>query len=186
MNWILTGTRALSVYVFLSLTTMTAYSNWSGSEWIGDGKPQPTCNEDFYKNDPAPQFRKVFSVEGAVQSAQLHIVGLGFYEAHLNAGGLADCALMPLWTPYGKRVLYDTYDVTARVERGENVLAVTLGNGWYNPLPLRMWGSLNLRNALTVGRPCLRAKLDITFVDGATMSVVSDTSWKVTARVGTC
>ena len=90
MNWILTGTRALSVYVFLSLTTMTAYSNWSGSEWIGDGKPQPTRNEDFYNNDPAPQFRKVFSVAREVQSAQLHIVGLGFYEAHLNEiGGLA-------------------------------------------------------------------------------------------------
>ena len=33
--------------------------------------------------------------------------------------------------------------------RGENVLAVTLGNGWYNPLPLRMWGRHNLRDALT-------------------------------------
>ncbi len=160
---------------------MTAYADWSGSEWIGDGKPQPTRDEDFYNSDPAPQFRKVFSVACAVQSAQLYIVGLGFYEAQLNAGGLADCALMPLCTPYGKRVLYDTYDVTARVGRGENVLAVTLGNGWYNPLPLRMWGRVNLRNALTVGRPCLRARLDITFVDGTTMNVVSDTSWKVTA-----
>jgi len=181
MSWLFTGTRTVSAYVFLTLTAMTAHADWSGSEWIGDGRPQPTRDEDSYGNDPAPQLRKVFSVDRAVQSAQLRIAGLGFYEAHLNAGGLADCALMPLWTPYAKRVLYDAYDVTARVARGENVLAVTLGNGWYNPLPLRMWGHRNLRDALAVGRPCLRAKLDITFVDGTTTSVVSDTSWKVTA-----
>ena len=109
----------------------------------------------------------------------LHIAGLGFYEAQLNGRPLSDNSLAPLWTPYKARVLYDTYDVTDSVVRGDNVLAVTLGNGWYNPLPLRMWGRFNARDALTVGRPCLVAKLEIRYEDGTTDTVVSDTSWKV-------
>ncbi len=153
--------------------------DWSGAAWIGDGKQQPSQDEGFYADDPAPQLRKTFVTQKKVKSARLHIAGLGFYEAHVNGQPLADNALAPLWTPYGHRVLYDTYEVTDRLARGENVLAVTLGNGWYNPLPLRMWGRFNLREALTVGRPCLVAKLEIRYEDGTTDTVLSDTSWKV-------
>ena len=153
--------------------------DWSGAKWIGDGTPLPTDEAAFYADDPAPQFRKTFSAAKAVRSAQLHIVGLGFYEARLNGLPLGETALAPLWTPYGKRVLFDTYDVTRRVKKGENALDVTLGNGWYNPLPMRMWGRFNLREALTVGRPCLIAKLDVTYADGARETVVSDASWQV-------
>jgi len=70
--------------------------------------------------------------------------------------------------------------VTALLRKGTNVLAVTLGNGWFNPLPLRMWGHINPRDTLAVGRPCLRAKLDLLFSDGTSATVASDTSWKVT------
>jgi alpha-L-rhamnosidase len=154
-------------------------SDWSGAEWIGDGQPLPARDEDFYRDDPAPQFRKTFSIPRAVKSAQLRIVGLGFYAAHLNGQPLSDNALAPLWTPVGKRVLFDSLDVAALLRPGTNALTVTLGNGWFNPLPLRMWGRINLRQALAVGRPCLRAKLDIVYADGSTATVASDSSWKV-------
>lgn len=153
--------------------------DWSDVAWIGDGKRQPSDDQGFYADDPAPQFRKNFVTERKAQKALLHIAGLGFYEAQLNGQPLSDSSLAPLWTPYGHRVLYDTYDVTSSLVRGDNVLAVTLGNGWYNPLPLRMWGRFNLREALTVGRPCLVAKLEIRYEDGSASTVVSDTSWKV-------
>ena len=179
MKWSITGTPNAVLCLFFSLIAIKAYADFSGSEWIGNGKLLPTRDEDFYADDPAPQFRKTFSVKSVVKSAQLHIVGLGFYESHLNGNALAETALAPLWTPYGKRVLYDTYDVTALLEAGNNVLTVTLGNGWYNPLPLRMWRHLNIRNALAVGRPCLRARLDIQYTDGSDATVLTDTSWKV-------
>lgn len=153
--------------------------DWSGTEWIGDGKAQPTRDEDFYRDDPAPQFRKTFFVARPAKEARLHIAGLGFYEAQLNGRALSDNALAPLWTPYGKRVLFDTHDVTGLLRQGGNVLTVTLGNGWFNPLPLRMWGRINPRASLTVGRPCLRAKLEIMFSDDTSTTVASDTSWKV-------
>lgn len=146
--------------------------------WIGDGKPQPTNDAAFYADDPAPLFRKTFTVSKKVRAARLHIAGLGFYAACINGESL-NWELAPLWTAYGKRVLYDTYDVTRSLQDGQNVVAVELGNGWYNPLPLRMWGRFNLRETLTVGRPCLIAKMEIDYEDGSRESVVTGPSWKV-------
>ena len=158
---------------------VTTANDWGSAVWISDGKPLPAREEEFYQDDPAPQFRKTFSPARKVQSARLQIAGLGFYEAQLNGRALADCAIAPLWTPYRQRVLYDTYEVTDLLQDGRNVLTATLGNGWYNPLPMRMWGKFNLREALIVGRPCLIARLEIRYADGTRESVVSDASWKV-------
>jgi alpha-L-rhamnosidase len=151
--------------------------DWAGAVWIGDGKSQPANDAEFYADDPAPLFRKTLAVPKKIRAARLHIVGLGLYVASVNGEAL-NWALAPLWTPFGKRVLYDTYDVTQALKTGENVVAVELGNGWYNPLPLRMWGRFNPRDTLTVGRPCLLAKMEIDYADGSRDSVVSDTSWK--------
>jgi alpha-L-rhamnosidase len=167
------------LWLLLALPGAGAVCDWSGTEWISDGKSLPARDEDFYADDPAPQFRKTFSIPRAVKSAQLHIVGLGFYAARVNGQPLGDCTLAPLWTPYGKRVLFDTHDVTGSLRQGGNVLTVTLGNGWFNPLPLRMWGRINPRASLTVGHPCLRAKLEIVFADSTSSTVASDASWKV-------
>ena len=169
-----TGTAGLPETVPASGT-----GDWSGAVWIGDGSEQPSSDAGYYADDPAPQFRKTFSAPRAIRAASLQIAGLGFYEASINGRPLSDNALAPLWTPYGQRVLYDTYDVAEALKVGDNVLSVSLGNGWYNPLPLRMWGRFNLRDALAVGRPCLVAKLEICYEDGTVETVVSDASWRV-------
>ncbi|MBP8802692.1 MAG: family 78 glycoside hydrolase catalytic domain [Kiritimatiellae bacterium] len=157
---------------------VSAPCDWQGARWIGDGLPQPERDEDFYKDDPAPIFRRHFPVTKKVDVAHLHVVGLGLYAATLNGVPLHD-GLAPLWTPFGTRVLYDTYDVSKAVQRGDNEIRIALGNGWYNPLPLRMWGRFNLRSVLAVGRPCLIAKLDVRYADGSREEVVSDTTWQV-------
>jgi alpha-L-rhamnosidase len=54
-----------------------------------------------------------------------------------------------------------------------------VGNGWYNPLPLRMWGRLNLRDHLTVGRPRFIAQLEVELADGSRHTIVSDSTWRV-------
>jgi len=150
------------------------------AKWINDGKANPTRDEDLYKEDPAPLFRKTFELPKDARKARLYITGLGYYEARLNGQPVGDHALDPAWTAYAKRVFYSTYDVTALLRDGANSLAVTLGNGWYNPLPLRMWGHLNLRRHLTIGRPRFIARLEIEMTDGGRVTIVSDESWKVT------
>ena len=150
------------------------------AKWINDGKTNPTRDENLYKEDPAPLFRKTFELPKDARKARLYITGLGYYEARLNGQPVGDHALDPAWTAYAKRVFYSTYDVTALLRDGANSLAVTLGNGWYNPLPLRMWGHLNLRRHLTIGRPRFIARLEIEMTDGGRVTIVSDESWKVT------
>ncbi|MGC8746901.1 MAG: family 78 glycoside hydrolase catalytic domain, partial [Candidatus Saccharicenans sp.] len=149
------------------------------AQWIYDGKPTPTRDEDFYRDDPAPLFRKVFSLDQKPVKARLYLTGLGYYEASLNGQRLGDHWLDPGWTDYADRILYSTYDVTAALNKGKNCLGVILGNGWYNPLPLQMWGRLNLREHLTIGRPRLIAQLEIFFANGSSTIITTDTTWKV-------
>ncbi|MHC4187433.1 MAG: family 78 glycoside hydrolase catalytic domain [Planctomycetota bacterium] len=160
----------------------TAFLNekqWQGW-WINDGKKNPVKDADFYKDDPAPIFRKEFELSKSVKQVRLYISGLGYYQAYLNGRRVGDSQLDPAWSVYSRRVFYSTYDVTAQVKTGRNCIGVTLGNGWYNPLPMRMWGHLDLREHLTVGRPRLISQLLIVFEDGSKKSIVSDPTWKCT------
>jgi len=152
--------------------------DWEG-EWLCDGKPTPTKDEDFYKDDPAPLFRKEFELAKKIKKARLYVTGLGYYEASLNGNKVGKSVLDPGWTNYDKQIFYSTYDVTELVQDGENCLGVTLGNGWYNPLPLQMWGRRNMREPLPIGRPRFISQLNIEFADGSTKSIVSDKDWKV-------
>jgi alpha-L-rhamnosidase len=151
---------------------------WQG-RWISDGKPVPEREEDFYRDDPAPLFRKEFAAPERIARARLYITGLGYYEASINGRRVGDQVLDPGWTNYGKRVFYSVYDVTGLVRAGLNCVGVMLGNGWWNPLPLRMWGNRNLRADLPVGRPCLIAQLEIAADDGSVTTVATGPDWKV-------
>jgi alpha-L-rhamnosidase len=146
--------------------------------WINDGKQVPLSDVELYKEDPAPMFRKEFVLQKKVKQARLYITGLGYYEGFINGIRVGRHVLDPGWTNYSKRIYYSVYDVTERLISGMNCIGVTLGNGWYNPLPLRMWGRLNLREHLPIGRPRFIAQLEITYTDGSKEMVTSDQNWK--------
>jgi len=158
-------------------TTLLTNSDWK-AQWIGDNRVAPTKDEDFYKVIPNPIFRKQISITKNIKQARLYISGLGYYEAFLNGKKVGDHVLDPGWTNYGKRVLYSTYDVTDLLQQNENVLGVSLGNGWYNPLPLGLFRRFNLRKFLTIGQPKFIAQLQLEFEDGSNETFVSDESWK--------
>jgi len=148
-------------------------------QWIGDGKAQPARDEDFYKDDPAPVFRTSFTADTSVKRVELRVAGLGLYRAEINGERIGRAELAPLWTPFGRRVLFDSYDLTKQIRPGENTLAVRLGNGWYNPLPLRMWGRFNLREHLAVGRPALAAEIELVRDNGRSEVIRTDEAWQV-------
>ena len=153
--------------------------DWGSAKWIDDGKSNPEKDEDFYKPDPAPLLRKEFVVEKPVVRARLHIAGLGIGIPSLNGSRVGDEPLGPPWTNFDKRVLYSTIDVSEQLSEGTNCLGITLGNGWYNPLPLRFWGNRNIRDSLPVGRPRAIALLVIDHLDGSRTTIPTDASWKV-------
>jgi len=156
-------------------TAMMNVSDWQ-AQWIGDGGLVPQREEDFYKDAPAPAFRKIFQTNKQVKQARLYISGLGYYEASLNGQPIGDRKLDPGWTNYSKEILYSTFDITPLILSGKNVLGVILGNGFYNPLPLKIFKKL--RDYLTIGRPCFIAQIRITYTDGSEETVITDESWK--------
>jgi alpha-L-rhamnosidase len=157
-------------------TAMLSDKDWE-AEWISDGRKQFIHDKDFYGDDPMPLFRKLFSVKRKIVSARLYISGLGYYEAYINGRKAGDHSLDPGWTSYAKQVPYSVFDITDLLKQGSNACGIMTGNGWYNPLPLRMWGHLNLRDFLTTGRPCVKAMIRIAFSDGSENVIATDESW---------
>lgn len=153
-------------------------ADWQ-ARWIQSPDAGRVSPEKAFEDHPAPLLRKEFALDKKIARARVYVSGLGYYELRLNGERVGDHVLDPGWTTYSKRVLYSTYDVTAQLHRGRNVLGAMLGNGWFNPLPLAMWGHINPRNALTVGEPRVIAQLVIEFTDGTAQIVGTDPTWRV-------
>src|SRR5262245_6737452 len=100
-------------------------SDWQAA-WI-----QPDMAEDSTKSQPCPLLRKEFTLQGAVKSARVYVTCLGLYELEINGRRVGDQVFTPGWTSYGKRLQYQTYEVTPQLQPGRNALGVTLGDGWY-------------------------------------------------------
>lgn len=158
-------------------TAMMQQAGWT-ARWIGDGSKQFEKDEDFYQDDRMPLFRKEFAPAKKIASARLYISGLGYYEAYLNGKKIGGRVLEPGWTTYKEQVLYSVYDITAQMKQGTNVAGIMLGNGWYNPLPLRLFRQFNLRDFQQTGRPCVKAEFHLTYADGTTEKIVTDESWQ--------
>ena len=151
---------------------------FNGAEWISDGRILPENDSLFYQERPAPIFRKEFIIDKEIRLARLLISSAGYYRFSVNGIYRTDNILSPAWTEYSKRVCYSEYNITSSLQEGMNSIGVTLGNGFYNPLPLRMWGHLNLREKLPVGKPCFIARIIIEYSNGSVEEVKTDDSWK--------
>jgi alpha-L-rhamnosidase len=152
-------------------------NDWQ-AKWISDGRPQPESDEAFYAIRPAPLLRKNFALKGPVKQARIYVAGLGYQEVHLNGNKVGDHQLDTAWTCYDKRISNSTFDVTKQLQQGNNAIGLILGNGWFNPLPLRFWGQRNFRTSLAVGRPQAILELLIDYVDGSSEKILTDQSWK--------
>ena len=150
------------------------------AEWITGSYVVP--GEDDYAahfaDAPAPVLKRVFTLaEKPVKHAVWRIASPGMYDASVN-GKRVNAVALPIWTAFDRRVLEDEYDVTALVKGGANTLTLELGNGWWNPLPMKMWGVYNLRKTLPHGTPTARATLEVEFADGTAERIVTDGAWQ--------
>lgn len=153
-------------------------NDFSGATWIMGNSQDSIPDSLRFLDHPVPLFRKSFKVNGEVAKATLMITAAGYYEATINGSKIGNGILSPTWTNYSKRIYYDTHDLTGKLTNSDNCLTVELGNGFYNPLPMWMWGKTNLREVLPVGTPCFIAKLVIEFKNGQKTEICSDRSWK--------
>ena len=135
-------------------------SDWTG-DWIG-----------AHADIASPLARSTFDLDQPVKRARLHISGLGWYELYLNGQRVGDHVLDPATSDYTQRVLYVTYDVTAQLQQGANVVGAVLGNGWYSePGWKHRYGD----------SPRLRMQLNVEFSDGSATAITSGEGWTTTA-----
>ncbi len=88
--------------------------------------------------------------------------------------------LDPAITDYNDRILYETYDVTDRLQTGVNAIGLWLGNGaWRINRSEDRWTWYGLNN--NFGKPMGIAQLHLQFEDGSETVITSDDSWSTTA-----
>ena len=122
-----------------------------------------------------PKIWKDFTAAEIV-SAKLEISGLGLYRAFLNGKRVGHDYLTPGFNDYDAYVRYQTYDVTALLQK-ENHLEVMLSNGWYKGRfgfgkeQYNRWGKEYL----------LAAKMTLTDKAGAVSVIETDESWMACA-----
>ena len=143
----------------------TGIGAWS-AKWI-------TGNYKVRKKEryPVDCFRKAFHAAD-VKKARLYITACGLYEANINGQRVGNFVRAPGITDYRKRVQYQTYDVTALLQSGENALTVQLADGWYRG-SCGAWGIRNQYGTETK----LLAQLELTRADGTVETITTDESW---------
>ena len=122
-----------------------------------------------------PVFRRHFPCPRPVRSATLEVTCDGVYEAVLNGRRVGDFILAPGWTEYRKRLQVQSYDVSGLLER-ENVLEITVANGWYRRTNAPWTGTKNPDEFLPA---MLIAALRLVREDGTEEVILTDGTWEV-------
>lgn len=161
-------------------------AGWAGAKWIGyrilpDSMRLVPGSSNYYETignrakerSIIPCFRKEFTVGKKISNACLYISGLGHYDAEINGNKVSKAFLVPGWTHYDKSVLYNCYDVTDLLKKGENAIGVMVGNGFYYINRERY-----TKLVVAFGEPSLISELRINYSDGTEGTIISDQSWR--------
>jgi alpha-L-rhamnosidase len=137
----------------------------------------PDLATDPFRKAPVPMLRTAFVVHGKVVRARAYVTALGLYELHLNGAQVGDQLFTPGWTSYAHRLQYQTYDVTGMLKQGPNAVGALLGDGWYRGT----LGAVTHERCRFGERLALLAQLEISYEDGRTEIIVTDSSWRAAA-----
>lgn len=144
-------------------------NRFKNAKWIGSGLR--IVGREGTDLSPALQLRREMDLQEAVDSAVCHICGLGCYVLYVNGHRVGDDVLSPAFTDYDKRVLFQSYDVAPYLKQGKNVVAVKLGDGFYNQTAHDTWGFYQAAWRDTV-------KLLLALEINGHQVLVSDDRWK--------
>jgi alpha-L-rhamnosidase len=158
-------------------------SLWKAS-WIGLDSTMNSGKLTTKTRLSARYLRKEFSLNKNIANARLYISGLGLYECYINGLKINNDIFAPTATDYSKRVNYNVFDVREFLRESENTIGVILGNGRFFSMRMgNVPGGQPLDGPAIehYGFPKLLMQLDIQYDNGETTSILSDSSWKITA-----
>lgn len=123
------------------------------------------------------QLRKEFSAKDDVVSATLYIIGLGYGVYYVNGEEVTEDVLSTQFTSFDKRILYNKYDVTRLISKGQNCISAIVGNGNHNICESNAW---RFDSAPWRDVSKLICELEIVYANKEKEYIVSDSSWKAT------
>lgn len=145
-------------------TGLITPSDWQGADWIGAATDAP--------DQPRPLLRRTLHLAKPIRQARLHATAQGLYQFWINGRAVGDQSLAPGWTDYRQRLQVQTYDVTALLRGGANVIGAALADGWFR-------GKVGMGWAAVYGRElALKAKLRVTYADGSVQDIGTDLQWQ--------
>ena len=119
--------------------------------------------------------RRKFSIAKQIKKARLYATAQGVYEVEINGRQVGDQVLAPGWQNYTHCLEYQTYDVTAFLQNGNNVVGAHLGEGWYAG---RLGFSAGGQRNIWGDKLGFISMIHIVFEDGQTQSFGSDELWR--------
>ncbi|PYI16148.1 alpha-L-rhamnosidase [Aspergillus violaceofuscus CBS 115571] len=145
--------------------------------WIGDGGDKPIY------------VRKSFDLSRTPVRAILFASGLGHFNMSVNGRPASDHRLDPGWTNYHRRVQFTSYDVTAQLQKGQNVLGAHVGNGFYagdKGDDRFFWPMYEDNTYVRYGNElCFFSELHLFYEDGEHTTLISDPTWRVSKSATT-
>lgn len=158
----------LTLLALIPLLAMADGSRDFGSaQWIG-----ATNNANDTLADRSIILSKKIRCPWKGSRSILYICGLGAYELYIDGHKVGDDIMSPAWSDYRKTVFYNVIDVSNYITKGNHIIEVLLGNGFYHERGLRYHKLKSNYGALT-----LLFKLDMGS-DGKVRSIVSDDTWQ--------
>lgn len=113
-----------------SFETALAPDGWQAF-WMRTPRPYVQREKGFGTQPPATLFRRAFWLDGVPRRARLYATCLGVYRLTVNGQRPDMREFAPEHTSYRGLQCYQTYDLTALLHPGENVLGMEVGDGWY-------------------------------------------------------
>jgi len=171
-------------YVSIRVNDEHRVSDWSAPQWFetaflpGTDFPGEWIGRDRERQleeKPEVLLRQTWSLpEKPIVSARLYVAGLGLHLAYVNGQRASTTELNPAYTPFDRRQLYLTYDVTGLMTAGDNAVGVSLGRGFYSD-----FNNVDTNVAPWLSEPKLKLYLLVRFDDGSSSELLSSTDWKV-------
>lgn len=149
-------------------------SDWSrpAKFTIGLLKPSDWQGDWIHKADQAKTehnwYRKNFKLSAAAKSAIVHVGSFGYHELYVNGQKVTDNVMNPASSYMKKRIPYLTYDVTDKLQQGDNVIAIWHAAGWARWNRIREYRKVPYT---------FKAQADIETRE-KTITLATDTSWK--------
>lgn len=152
-------------------TALLHTSDWQAG-WAESSLRKKKGKPGFGKQDPATMFRRAFSLKDTPAKARVYATCHGAYHLSVNGQRPDQREFAPEHTVYEKYLCYQTYDVTGLLQKGENVLGMYVGDGWY--LCPQSLPDMKIKHAHAV-----LFQLEVTYADGTTETICSDSETTV-------